>query len=179
VVSSLTAVVVMVVTATAGYFTQRAIRQQEFVLAQTDAHLKQTRETITSIYELLATIIAATTERRKVAGGVYDELAPEQLRALMDNVNRDDARWPREREISEMLIYLYFEPGATVQQEWPRLKTRVQAYVDCVELVYLKYQEDSAPADSCEAERKAAEAQLEALRTALVMEYGEARVRVR
>jgi hypothetical protein len=161
----------MIVTTLAGYFTQRSIRNQEFALSQSEAHLKQTRETISSIYELLATVISATSERRKVATGTYDELAPQQLRTLVDDINRADARWPRERETSEMMIHLYFRPGETVQQEWPAMKEKVNAYVECVEHLYVRYQERAAPADACEAERVSADQQLERLRAGFVTEY--------
>ena len=167
--SGLTAVLTVAVTTFATYYMQARLKSQEDLLARQDVRLNQTREAMITVYDLLATLLKGTEDRTKIASGQYDALSDPVLKAIVDETNAIDARWRRDREMTEASVYLYF--GDTEVKRWKQARGDLQRYADCAEQIFVASQGKRARANACEQERLDAVSSFAALRDALIAAY--------
>ena len=169
--SALTAVLTVAVTTFATYYMQARLKTRDYELARQDLRLNQARDAMVTVYDLMATLLKGTEDRTKVASGQYDALSDTVLSGIVDETNKIDARWRRERETTEAALYLYFGDDQNTMAKWLTTRTHMQAYADCAERIYVQSQAKRAPRDACTRERLAADSAFAALRDALIVMY--------
>jgi hypothetical protein len=122
--------------------------------------------------DLVAGYVLAADDRTKMAKGRYDDLDSLTLGRIVDSTNAADLRWRLGQQVSQFLLNFHFGDNQDVARAWGRARDGLQAYADCADSIYRKYQfEGTAPPGACLAARDSATLLVEDLNKELLRGY--------
>lgn len=173
VVTSLTALGTVLITAIAGHMTQMSAKEREQVIAEQAQQLQLQRESLAKISTILAEMQRANGDRLDFAYGRYDGLSQEQRVALIQFTNEVDQRWRIERANGEFLVKLHFGADSTNTTAWTAAHGALHRYTLCAAEAYNRYVSSVSPVDTltCAESRGNAEQALDDLRNRLIAKH--------
>lgn len=173
VVPALIAIVTAAATTLATFYGQAALKAKEYDLTRKDVGLTQTRDAMTSAYDLFAALLKGSQDRLKIATGQYDALPQSAIVSIVNETNAIDTRWRRDRETTEASVYLYYGDNPSTVEQWKATRLSMQSYADCAlnEYVAAQQRRTSAPPEACDDKRRAAIDDFARLRDAMIADY--------
>jgi hypothetical protein len=131
VLPSLTAVLTVALTSLAAYFTQRSMKEQDFLTQQSKVNYESITSVVSQAYLLANEALHWAGERDRLQWGDYRNFSPTQKISLVDSVNAADTRWRRGRAVQRVGLSLLFGSGTEVLAAWDTTVARLNAYTSC------------------------------------------------
>jgi hypothetical protein len=147
--SLLTAIVTATITIGGGYVLQSSAKSRDIKEERFEFERNKKREFLARAYDLIAQTLKSSDDRLALAKGVYDNFRKEKLTSIAEGTNLADARWRSEREPTEFYVYLYYGNKKEMLDAWNTTRASIQAYCDCAEEIYERYQSKQAPPTAC------------------------------
>ena len=164
VVPGLTAVLTVLITAVAGYFSQKDLKEKDALLTNVRERGQLEREAAKHSNTAIAEMLKANEERLKLAHGDFDGLSVDKRNEISEGTNKLQEHWRLEREDLDMDLFLLFPPSSGVYHSWLGARKAIEAETQCVEDAYIAAQKQRAPSDACQTLAGASEKAIAAFR---------------
>jgi hypothetical protein len=135
---------------------------------------EQMRNAVERTNAIMSQMLRANDDRLIMARGQLDKLDSASRDEIRKGTNRAEAQYRAQRELAELSTSIAFAKFPTLQEDFSRTRTALEAYTVCVEAVYLRFQRDIAPATACQQERNSALGRTTDLRMKFLQIYGKA-----
>ena len=147
VLPSLTAVLTVALTSTAAYYTQRSLREEDFLTEQSKSNYEGSVAAISDAHLLANETLYWAGERDRLLHGDYVKFPQGQKDALADSVNASDTNWRRGRASKRVNLDLHFGGDTVVLNAWDATVAKLNEYTSCT-VVRPDCANLRAPADS-------------------------------
>ena len=131
IISSVTAVVTVALSAIAGYSSQRLLRDNEVATKQAQETYQQEVAVLQAAHLLANEAVHYSYERSRLLDGEYDALDLKQKSTLTDSVNAADAKWRQGRQSSRVGLELEFGDNRAVMAAWDSVTSQINRYANC------------------------------------------------
>jgi hypothetical protein len=131
VLSSLTAVLTVALTSLAAYYTQKSMKEKDFLTEQSKSNYESEVSTVNAAYVLANETMYWAGERDRLLWGDYRSFSPEQKKILVDSVNASDTKWRRGRAEQRVGLGLLFGNDPVVLGAWDSAVSHLNEYTSC------------------------------------------------
>lgn len=131
VLPSLTAVLTVALTSIAAFYTQRSMREEDFLTQQSKANYESAVAVVNDAHVLANETLFWAGERDRLNSGEYSKLDTKQKNDLVDSVNASDTRWRSGRDVKRVGLDLLFNGDPKVLDAWDSTVVRLKLYTTC------------------------------------------------
>ena len=135
VVPAATAILTVLVTSVAGYYSQKALRDNENRIATVHDNMQLARDAAKHANRAVAAVLKLNEERALAITGAFASLDSVRVTAITDSANRLQEDWRVQREDIEMELFLVFDTS-TVLRKWRNTRSALDSQITCVERMY-------------------------------------------
>jgi hypothetical protein len=135
VVSAATAILTVLVTSVASYYSQKALRDNENRITSVRDATMLARDAARHANKAIAGVLKLNEERKLAITGAFASLDSTRVNAIMDSANRAQEDWRAQREDVEMELFLAFD-SAAVMPRWREARASLDSQVSCIEHMY-------------------------------------------
>lgn len=137
VVPAATAILTVLITSVAGYYTQKALRDNENHIATVRDNTQLARDAARHANRAIASVLKLNEERTLAITGAFASLDSVKVNAITDSANRLQEDWRLQREEVEMELVLVFD-STTILPQWRETRAALDSQVACIERMYDK-----------------------------------------
>ena len=137
VIPAATAILTVLITSVAGYYTQKALRDNENRITNVRDNSQLGLEAARHANRAIAGVLKLNEERVLAITGELASLDSVKVSAIMDSANRLQEDWRLQREEVEMDLVLAFD-STTIHPQWLETRTALDSQVACIERMYKK-----------------------------------------
>ncbi len=130
-----TAILTVLITSVAGYYTQKALRDNENQIATVRDNTQLARDAARHANRAIASVLKLNEERTLAITGAFASLDSVKVNAITDSANRLQEDWRLQREEIEMELFLVFD-STTILPLWHETRAALDSQVACIERMY-------------------------------------------
>lgn len=136
VVPAATAVLTVLITSVAGYYSQKELLRVETRYGESKENAQVIRESARATFVAIAKIQKLNEERQKLAHGEFDSLPLKTRIEIARETNRLQEEWRKDREAVGADIYFAFRSDSSVFDAWLGTRATLDSAVSCIEREY-------------------------------------------